>query len=84
MPIDIVVFGFLLGFMVLETVIALASMSSYLRGQASLFYLRNATAKVFTSGEKIKTSKEIEDELFYYRPELYLINKKENGISNFN
>ncbi len=65
-------------FAILEIILGLYTMFYVAGRQGALFYLRNSAIANQNQREKIKTSQEIEQELFYKFPYL----KKENKINN--
>ena len=70
MPIDYACFLINLFFILLELVLASRNMRKIVKKQGSVYYLRNTSTKLILQENRIQTSKEIEDELFYKFPKM--------------
>ena len=67
----------------LELVFSIYTINYMLQRQTALFQLRNSPVSNKNTREKIKTSKEIEQELFFKFPYLRRGNKKDNKDEHF-
>lgn len=75
----IIIYGI---FAIVETILGLYTMFYVGGRQGALFYLRNSAIANQNQREKIKTSQEIEQELFYKFP--YLKKEVKNQVNNNN
>ena len=78
MPIDIACTGIELIFIITELCLTCYAIKKVTKKQSAVFYLRNTSTKITTNDNEIKTSREIEEELFYHYPGLnknYIHNK---------
>ena len=66
-------------FCLIEIIISIYLMSYVVKKQTSVFYLRNTLTELNLNENKLKSSKEIEDELFYNFPNL---NNSLNELKN--
>lgn len=65
-------------FLFLELILSFRAMMKVTKRQAAVYYLRNTQTSVITNEEPIKTSAEIEQELFYFLP--HLKSKQEGSV----
>lgn len=80
-PIDLACFYINIVFVFLEILFAIIAMIRMVKKHSAIFYLRNVTAKVNLEIEEVKTSNEIEEELFYHFPILKAEMEKMEKIS---
>ncbi len=70
LPIDYATVLIEMLFLISEIFLSARAMISITRRQAAVYYLRNTKTSVFSNEKKIKSSLEIEQELFYNFPHL--------------
>ncbi len=70
LPIDYALSILLLLFVLGEIILSINTMIYVTRKQAAVYYLRNTQTNLITKEEIIKSSKEIEQELFFLFPHL--------------
>lgn len=70
LPIDYSTVIIYLIFVILELIFGIRAIRKVIKRQAAVYYLRNSTAKIISHEVKIKSSKEIEDELFTKFPNM--------------
>jgi hypothetical protein len=70
LPIDYATVIIEMLFVFTEFFLSIRAMISITRRQAAVYYLRNTQTSVFSNEKKIKSSIEIEQELFYNFPHL--------------
>jgi hypothetical protein len=57
-------------FLILEIILSIRAMIKVTKRQAAVYYLRNTQTNIFTHESRIKSSHEIEEELYYNFPHL--------------
>jgi hypothetical protein len=70
LPIDYAVVIIQLLFILIELILTIRAMLYIGKKQTAVFYLRNASTITTSEDNSIKTSAEIEEELYYYYPHL--------------
>jgi hypothetical protein len=70
LPIDYATTLIVFIFLIVEIILSARAMLRVTKRQAAVYYLRNTQTSVLTSEEPIKTSAEIEEELYYNFPNL--------------
>jgi hypothetical protein len=77
-PIDIATAGIELIFILTELFLSCSAIKKVTKKQSAVFYLRNTSTRITSQDNEIKSSREIEEELFYNHPGIhkkYLHNK---------
>jgi len=69
-PLDYACCGIHITFILIEVVLIIRAIQRSIKKQAAVFHLRNSATKTFTTESVIKTSHEIEEELFFNFPHL--------------
>jgi hypothetical protein len=69
-PIDYACLIINLFFLIIQIILAIRNMRRIVKKQASVYYLRNTSTKIICHEKRIRTSKEIEEELFYNFPKM--------------
>jgi hypothetical protein len=69
-PIDLAITFIEVVFILCEIILAVIAFKKINRRQAAVFYLRNTSTRVISDNNKIKSSAEIEEELYYHFPQL--------------
>jgi hypothetical protein len=76
-PIDLAITFIEFFFLIAEVILTYFAIKRINKRQAAVFYLRNTSTKI-TAENKIKTSNEIEEELYYHFPHLRGIRTSQN------
>lgn len=79
LPIDYALSILLLLFVIGEVILSINTMIYVTRKQAAVYYLRNTQTNLIIKEENTKSSKEIEQELFYLFPHLRKENEEEHA-----
>ncbi len=69
-PLDYATAGSAIVFILIEIILIVRAIKRSIKKQAAVFHLRNSATKTFIKDIEIKSSAEIEEELFYMFPEL--------------
>ena len=70
-PIDIATAGIELIFIFTELFLSCSAIKKVTKKQSAVFYLRNTSTRITSQDNEIKSSREIEEELFYNHPGIY-------------
>ncbi len=70
-PIDIATAGIELLFIFTELLLSCSAIKKVTKKQSAVFYLRNTSTRITSQDNEIKSSREIEEELFYHYPGIY-------------
>jgi hypothetical protein len=68
-PIDLAITFIEFFFQISEFILAWLAIRKINKKQAAVFYLRNTSTRIITNENRIKSSSEIEEELFYHFPQ---------------
>jgi hypothetical protein len=69
-PIDLAITFIEFFFLIGEVILTWLAIRRINKRQSAVYYLRNTSTKIITNDNRIKTSGEIEEELFYHFPHL--------------
>ena len=69
-PLDLACGSIHIVFIIIEIILIIRAIGRSIKKQAAVFHLRNSATKTFATDIAIKTSHEIEEELFFNFPQL--------------
>jgi hypothetical protein len=69
-PIDLAITFIEFFFLIGECILSWLAIRKINKRQSAVYYLRNTSTRIITNENKIKTSGEIEEEVFYHFPHL--------------